>query len=103
MMATGVFRRAGAAIVAASYLPKVMMARPSQTSQVLPFVREAALLGGAMVEAGNTQGKPTHAWLSAQRKKERAKASKAVKAACKNGDQVRHTDALREALSSATA
>lgn len=106
MMATGLFRRTGAVLVATAYLPKVLAARPSETSQILPFARELALLGGAMVEAGNTQGKPDHAWRSAQRRK--ARVSRCADR-LENGrladkkSQSRQADALRQALSSATS
>ena len=68
MMVTGIFRRAGAAIVVAAYVPKVIIARRDCPDR-LSFLRELALLGGALVEAGNTQGKPNRAWLAADRKK----------------------------------
>jgi len=95
MMATGFFRRPGAVMVAASYLPKVLMSRPSGGGDVLPFIRELALLGGTLVEAGNTQGRPDCSWKKAQKHKKQAAASK------KN--QPRQTEALRDILSSASS
>jgi len=62
MMATGAFRRTGALVLAAAYAPKVAMAYRSGGADKLDFLRELALLGGALVEAGDTQGKPSRAW-----------------------------------------
>ena len=71
MMATGLFRRLGAIIVAVCYLPKIIMAgRRSWRSTT--FLRELALLGGVLIEAGDTQGKPKNAWISAYHKQEAA-------------------------------
>ncbi|MCL2785477.1 MAG: hypothetical protein FWD55_08640, partial [Propionibacteriaceae bacterium] len=98
MMATGVFRRLGAFIVAASYAPKVIQAR-SQHSR-MSFTREVALLGGILIEAHDTQGKPSHAWRVRHKKRMRAihqpKKTKEVKPATTQ----RRTEALRKALSS---
>lgn len=58
LYATGLSRRLGAAIMAAAYVPKVIAARPTlQDKDKGVFVRELALLGGALVAAGD-RGKP---------------------------------------------
>jgi len=104
MMATGLFRRWGAVIVAASYLPKVASRHPSTSDDVLPFAEDLAVLGGVMLEAGN-KGTHGRACCRSQKKKTRkanAAAASSAKAAAKK-DQSRQTDALRHILSSATS
>ena len=69
MLATGVMRRPGAALVATAYAPKVLAALPTSfTADKLPFVRELALLGGVLIAVRDTQGKPDLAWLVTERR-----------------------------------
>ena len=106
MMATGIFRRLGAAIVAVSFVPKVLSARPSSSDDVLPFTKDLALLGGVMLEAGRKSkgcgcrcGKKKKA-----RKAEAAAAASALKTArSSKKSQKRQTEALKDILSSATS
>jgi len=70
MLATGLFRRTGAALVAVAYVPKVFAARPTSLSaDKLPFARELALLGGVLVAARDTEGKPNLAWMINDRRR----------------------------------
>ncbi|MCL1922359.1 MAG: DoxX family protein [Propionibacteriaceae bacterium] len=62
MMATGFFRRLGAMILAASYAPKVSVVAQEKTPGIALF-RECALLGGVLIEAADSQGKPRRAWV----------------------------------------
>jgi uncharacterized membrane protein YphA (DoxX/SURF4 family) len=87
MLATGVFRRTGAAVVAAAYLPKVIMARTSARDNKQGFVRELALLGAALIAAGDTGGKPTLAWMAAERRRQVALARKAARVSQRAGRQ----------------
>ena len=107
MMATGFFRRWGAVIVAASYLPKVLSARPSTSDDLLPFAQDLAVLGGVMLEAGN-KGKRGCTCRCSQKKQAREAAKAAASSSAKAAtvtkkDQSRQTDALRRILSSATS
>ncbi|MDR0487876.1 MAG: DoxX family membrane protein [Propionibacteriaceae bacterium] len=91
MMATGLFRRLGALIVAVSYLPKIIMSgRKSWTSTT--FLRELALLGGVLIEVGDTQGKPKNSWISAYHMHEAAQ----VRAIAK--EQSKHLSRRTKAL-----
>jgi uncharacterized membrane protein YphA (DoxX/SURF4 family) len=74
MMATGIGRRCGAGLLAAAYLPKLMMFR--RDDGLVGSLKDLALLGGVLVEAGDTQGKPSWAWQSAANKRERKRAAK---------------------------
>ena len=67
MLATGVFRRGGAAVMAAAYLPTALMAFRRQSPDKLAAPRELALLGGALIAARDTQGKPSLRWLASHR------------------------------------
>jgi len=96
MMATGLFRRLGAAIVAVSYLPKVMSASPSSSDEVLPFTRELALLGGVLVETGK-KGKSRSCGCC--HKKNAPAPQKTAVSSKKN----RQADALKHALSTAAS
>jgi len=70
MMATGIFRRAGALLVAVSYGEKVFRRRTSLLSpDATALARELTLLGGVLIEAGDTQGKPNWSWLAADRRR----------------------------------
>ncbi len=75
-MGTGLGRRAGAALVAASMVPHVVASIPEKT---LPkedragarsvLLRNVALLGGALMASRDTAGQPSIAWRLAQRRK----------------------------------
>lgn len=80
MLGTGLFRRCGAVVLGLAYLPKVLAARPRlKPLNDSGFLREIALLGGVFVAAMDTEGKPSWAWLAADRKTQFAKAtSKAI-------------------------
>ena len=96
MMATGLFRRLGAAIVAVSYLPKVLSASPSSSDDVLPFTRELALLGGVLVETGK---KGTSRTRRCRCTKDARTPEKTAVSAKKD----RQADTLKHALSTATS
>lgn len=103
MLGTGIFRRTGAALAAAAYLPKLISTRPSLFDFTqLDFLRDVALLGGAMVAAGDTGGKPSYAWLASHKRWAAAEAKAASKAAVKAAaKKQKQTQALGEVLSSA--
>jgi len=70
MLSTGILRRPGAALVVAAYAPKVLAALPtSLRADKLPFIRELALLGGALIAVRDTQGKPDLTWLVTERRR----------------------------------
>ena len=96
LMATGVFRRLGALILAAAYAPKAISAGRSLN----PFniLRDVSLLGGVLIEAGDTQGKPHLGWMLAYKQQQAAQARSAHKKQAKNVD--RRTIALRDLFSS---
>ena len=72
MFATGIGRRIGAAILVATYVPKVIAAqRRYKIPTQLPFLREVALLGAAILATFDTQGKPAWSWVAAQRRQAR--------------------------------
>ena len=54
MMTTGVLRRFGAVLLACAYAPKVWTARPARLAESQGFLKELALLGGALVATGPT-------------------------------------------------
>ncbi len=67
-MATGIGRRGGAALAAASLLPHVLACDPragdpdEKAAQRSLFVRNLALLGAALVVSQDTAGRPSLAW-----------------------------------------
>lgn len=63
MLATGVFRRGGAALMATAFIPKLIASQQTQTNRV-EKTRELALFGGALIAARDTQGKPSLRWTS---------------------------------------
>ncbi|MCL1906854.1 MAG: DoxX family membrane protein [Propionibacteriaceae bacterium] len=67
MMATGLFGRLGAAILACTYAPKVVASSRSLPPN-LDSWRDLALLGGVLVAASDTQGKARTAWMKAYAK-----------------------------------
>jgi len=77
MVATGFLRRFGAGLIALAYLPRVIAARPRIKSLTTDqrFLREVALLGGVVIAAMDTQGKPNLAWLAADRSQQLSRAS----------------------------
>lgn len=76
LMATGLGRRAGAALVAVSMVPHVIASVPEKT---LPkedraaarsvLLRNVALFGGALMASRDTAGQPSLAWRLAQHRK----------------------------------
>ena len=105
MMATGIFRRLGATMVAVSYVPKVLMARPTSSDDILPFTRELALLGAAMVESVNKGKHCTRGQKKKLRKAAKSASVSNAKAAVEvsKKEHGRQTEALRRILSSATS
>ena len=75
MLATGIGRRLGAAILGVSMVPHVLASRPGKLStpeerriaQSL-LLRNVALLGGVVLASLDTQGRPDLAWLANDRK-----------------------------------
>lgn len=75
-MGTGLGRRAGAALVAASMVPHVIASIPEKT---LPkedragarsvLLRNVALFGGALMASRDTAGRPSIGWRLAQRRR----------------------------------
>ena len=71
-MATGLARRAGAGVVAATMVPHVLASIPDKTSPKdertaarSVLLRNVALLGGAMMASRDTAGHPSLAWRAA--------------------------------------
>lgn len=94
MLATGFGRRIGAGLLGVSLVPHVIASRPSKQSTPeerkiakAHLQRNVALLGGVILAALDTEGKPDLAWLAADRKKkvtaEAGRASKHVAASAK--------------------
>ncbi|MDR2895400.1 MAG: DoxX family membrane protein [Propionibacteriaceae bacterium] len=66
-MASGIGRRGGASLLALAYLPRVLNHLPRSVKQIdRAFWRELALLGGLLIEARDTQGKPDVRWWVSQ-------------------------------------
>jgi len=69
-LATGVGRRLGALALASSLIPQTLAKHPFWTrsdrderaTDRAAFVKNVALLGGVLIAAGDTQGKPGLAW-----------------------------------------
>jgi len=79
-LATGLGRRLGAAMVSASMLPHVLAANPraavtpeQKAVRRAQLSRNVALLGGAVLAALDTQGKPSLAWRAADQKRRLAR------------------------------
>ncbi len=75
MLATGIGRRLGATVLGLSLVPHVIASRPSKgaTSEERQIaqshlLRNVALLGGAILAAQDTQGRPSLAWLADDRR-----------------------------------
>lgn len=69
-LATGIGRRIGAAALAATIAPSVVVAKPwRQSVDHVQLGTDVALLGGVLLAAQDTEGKPGIAWrVSRQRK-----------------------------------
>lgn len=74
-LGSGLGRRCGAGLVAAGMLPHAIASRPGtgrtgleKDAQRAVFVRNLALLGGAMIASQDTQGKPSLGWRAADAK-----------------------------------
>jgi len=78
-MATGIGRRGGAYMAAASMLPHVLAANPKDASPSEKntvrslFVRNLALLGAALVVSQDTAGQPSLLWRAADSRKRLAR------------------------------
>lgn len=90
MLATGLFRRFGAAVLTASMVPHVVAANPLAAAPAERprafslFVRNIALLGGVLLATQDTEGKPGLAWrLEDKRKDLSVSAEKAGKKVAK--------------------
>jgi uncharacterized membrane protein YphA (DoxX/SURF4 family) len=75
MLATGLGRRLGATILSLSMVPHVLASRPSKAATAEEreiakshMLRNVALLGGAIIAAQDTQGRPSIAWLADDRR-----------------------------------
>ena len=75
MLATGIGRRLGASVLGLSMVPHVLASRPSKAASITEreiskaqLLRNVALLGGAILASLDTQGKPSLAWLAADRR-----------------------------------
>ena len=71
-MATGLARRTGAGVVAATMIPHVLASIPDKSSPKdertaarAVLLRNVALLGGAMMASRDTAGRPSLAWRAA--------------------------------------
>lgn len=76
MLATGIFRRTGATLLGLSMIPHVLASRADKNATAderaasrAKLQRNVALLGGAILAALDTQGKPGLAWLAADRRR----------------------------------
>jgi len=105
MMATGVFKRFGAVIVAASFLPKVLSSRPTISGDMVGFTKDLGLLGAVMLEVQH-KGK-TGCGCRCSRKKAARKPAKATPPTSGSAVKVKkdrgQTEALRRILSSAAS
>lgn len=79
-LATGLGRRVGAGMIAAGMLPHVLAVNPNGGRNGLEkdanrahFVRNLALLGGALIASQDTQGKPSLGWRAHDAKNRLAK------------------------------
>lgn len=66
-LATGFFRRVGAGVLAVTTVPNLLAANPltkgpGQAAAQAEFGTNVALLGGVLLAAQDTEGKPTLAW-----------------------------------------
>jgi uncharacterized membrane protein YphA (DoxX/SURF4 family) len=61
MLATGIGRRIGAALLSATLVPQILAATESEKSAEL-LAKDASLLGGTLLAAVDTQGKPSLWW-----------------------------------------
>lgn len=93
-LATGIGRRGGAALVALSMLPHVLASRPTpdmsaddKKASRSVLLRNMSLLGGAMLAAQDTQGKPSLAWRASDgARRIEKKANKQMKSLSKDAD-----------------
>jgi Predicted membrane protein len=62
-LATGIGRRVGAAVLAATITPSVIVAKPwRQSVDKAQLGTDVALLGGVLLAAADTEGKPSLSW-----------------------------------------
>lgn len=90
-MATGLSRRGGAYLAAASMLPHVLAADPrgataaEKEARRSIFVRNLALLGAAVVVSQDTAGKPSLAWRAADTRRRIAREADRAAASVSKG------------------
>lgn len=96
MLATGLARRFGAGLLTASMVPHVAAANPlsvptAERPEVFSkFIKNVALLGGVLLAAQDTEGKPGIAWrLDDKRKDLSASAGKAGKKVARTSRKMR--------------
>ena len=87
-LATGLGRRASAALLSASMVPHVLASRPGKgataeqkTAARSVMLRNVALLGGALIASQDTQGKPSLAWRASHEARQLSKEAQAQKKA----------------------
>lgn len=97
-MATGIGRRGGAGLAAASMVPHVLAASPKGADPTdrdalrSLFVRNLALLGAALVVSQDTAGQPSLAWRAADARKRAVKSTERAAKAVSN--EAGHTGQL---------
>jgi uncharacterized membrane protein YphA (DoxX/SURF4 family) len=62
MLATGIGRRIGAGLLAATVVPQIVTAAQADEGREELLATDAALLGGTLLAAADTQGKPSLWW-----------------------------------------
>lgn len=87
-LATGLGRRASAALLSASMVPHVLASRPGKgataeqkTAARSVMLRNVALLGGALIASQDTQGKPSLAWRASHEARQLSREAQAQKKA----------------------
>lgn len=96
-LATGIARRPSAAVLALTMVPQVLATRPDRSlprderaSVQSLFVRNLALLGGVVLAAQDTEGKPSRTWRAADAKRRLAQEGRKQKRGLqKKADQVK--------------
>ncbi|MDQ3886745.1 MAG: DoxX family membrane protein [Actinomycetota bacterium] len=83
MLAFGWAPRLAATALAASLIPTTVVSHPvwevkrdDRTMQQIHFLKNAGLLGGLMLAAADTQGKPSVGWRARRAKRDAARAAK---------------------------
>lgn len=88
MLATGIGRQLGAGVLALSMLPHIAASRAPKGASAderaharALLLRNIALLGGAMIAAGDTQGRPSLGWRAEQASRKLSREAKSAKKA----------------------